>query len=210
MAQLFSVHPTHPQPRLIRQAAALIAAGGVIAYPTDSSYALGCGLSHPEAAQRILKLRNLDDDHRLTFVLADLQSLGTFARLDNWQFQVVRQGVPGPFTFIVPATREVPRRLQHAKRRTVGLRVPDHPIVRLLVAELGEPILSSTLLLPGDDEPLNDAVVIRERLQRALDAIVDGGACPAQPTTVVDLVSEPPSILREGRGDARRLGLHAP
>lgn len=207
MAQLYTVHPTHPQPRLIRKAAECLRDGGVIAYPTDSSYALGCGLGQGEAPQRIRRIRGLAEDHHLTLVLADLASLGTFTRLDTWQFRIVRQGVPGPYTFILPATREVPRRLQHPKRRTIGLRVPEHPVVMALLAELGAPILSSTLMLPGDDRPLNDAAAIRERLETALDAIVDGGACPAEPTTVVDLASDPPAITRLGRGDPARLGL---
>ena len=209
MAQLYTVHPTQPQPRLIRKAAECLREGGVIAYPTDSSYALGCGLGHTEAAHRIRQIRGVAESHHLTLVLADLASLGPFTRLDTWQFRIVRRGVPGPYTFILPATREVPRRLQHPKRRTIGLRVPDHPVVVALLAELGEPILSSTLLLPGDDRPLNDAATIRARLQEQLDAIVDGGACPGEPTTVVDLASDPPAIIRLGLGDPGRLGLVA-
>jgi tRNA threonylcarbamoyl adenosine modification protein (Sua5/YciO/YrdC/YwlC family) len=207
MAQLFTVHPTHPQLRLIRKAAECLREGGVIAYPTDSSYALGCGLGQAEAAHRIRQIRGVADDHHLTLVLTDLASLGPFTRLDTWQFRIVRLGVPGPYTFILPATREVPRRLQHPKRRTVGIRVPEHPVAIALLAELGAPILSSTLLLPGDDQPLNDATAIREHLEKQLDAIVDGGACPAEPTTVVDLASDPPVIIRLGRGDPGRLGL---
>lgn len=207
MAQLFTVHPTQPQPRLIRQAAECLREGGVIAYPTDSSYALGCALGQAEAADRIRRIRGVAEDHHLTLVVADLSALGPFARLDTWQFRIVRQGVPGPYTFILRATREVPRRLQHPKRRTIGLRVPEHPVVLALLAELGEPILSSTLLLPGDDRPLNDAATIRARLEKQLDAIVDSGACPAEPTTVVDLASDPPAITRLGRGDPLRLGL---
>ena len=209
MAQFFTVHATHPQPRLIRQAAETLRAGGVIAYPTDSSYALGCGLGHAEAAARIRRLRGVDENHHLTLVLRDLTSLGHFTRLDTWQFRLVRKGVPGPFTFILPATREVPRRLQHPRRRTVGLRVPDHPVVTALLTEFGEPILSSTLLLAGDEHPLNDAATIRERLEHSLDAIVDAGPCSAEPTTVIDLASEPPRVTRLGRGDPARLGLSA-
>lgn len=209
MAQLYTVHPTQPQPRLIRKAAQCLREGGVIAYPTDSSYALGCALGQAEAARRIRQIRGVAEDHHLTLMLADLATLGPFTRLDTWQFRIVRQGIPGPFTFILPATREVPRRLQHPKRRTVGVRVPEHPVAIALLAELGEPILSSTLLLPGDDEPLNDAMAIRQRLEKQLDAIVDGGACPAEPTTVVDLASDPPAITRLGRGDPGRLGLRA-
>lgn len=207
MAQLLVVHPTHPQPRLIRRAADCVRDGGLIAYPTDSSYALGCGLGHADAAERLRRLRDVDERHHLTLVLENLAVLGQFTRLDSWQFRIVRLGVPGPYTFILPATREVPRRLQHPKRRTIGLRVPAHPVVAALLAELGAPILSSTLLLPGDEQPLNDASVIQERIGKSLDAIVDAGPCPAEPTTVVDLASEPPQITRLGRGDPQKLGL---
>ena len=207
MAQILAVHPTNPQPRLIRRAADLIRAGGLIAYPTDSSYALGCALGDTGATQRLRRIRDVDDRHHLTLVLADLGVLGQFTRLDSWQFRIVRQGVPGPYTFILPATREVPRRLQHPRRRTIGLRVPAHPVVTALLEELGAPILSSTLLLPGDDRPLNDATTIHERIGKSIDAIVDAGACPAEPTTVVDLASDPPQITRLGRGDPQKLGL---
>jgi tRNA threonylcarbamoyl adenosine modification protein (Sua5/YciO/YrdC/YwlC family) len=209
MAQRFTVHPTHPQPRLIRQAAAVVRAGGVIAYPTDSSYALGCALGHAAAAQRIRRIRGIDEEHPLTLVLHDLAALGQFARLDNWQFRLVRQGVPGPFTFLLAASREVPRRLHPPKRNTVGFRVPAHPVVAALLEELGEPLLSSTLILAGDEGPLNDADTIRERLERSLDAIVDAGPCPAEPTTVVDLSVDPPQVTRLGRGDPAKLGLAA-
>ncbi len=207
MAQLLVVHPTHPQPRLIRRAADFVREGGLIAYPTDSSYALGCGLGHADATARIRRIRNVDERHHLTLILADLAVLGQFTRLDSWQFSIVRRGVPGPYTFILPATREVPRRLQHPKRRTIGLRVPAHPVVAALLAELGAPILSSTLLLRGDEQPLNDASQIHERIGKSLDAIVDAGPCPAEPTTVVDLASDPPQITRLGRGDPHKLGL---
>jgi tRNA threonylcarbamoyl adenosine modification protein (Sua5/YciO/YrdC/YwlC family) len=209
MAQRFTVHPTHPQPRLIRQAAEIVRGGGVIAYPTDSCYALGCRLGEAEAAQRIRRIRGVDESHHLTLVLHDLAELGQFARLDNWQFRLVRQGVPGPYTFLLPATRHVPRRLHHPKRSTVGFRVPSHPVVAALLVELGEPILSSTLMLPGDPRPLNDPDEIRERLEKSLDAIVDAGPCPGEPTTVVDLAVDPPAITRVGRGDPGRLGLAA-
>lgn len=209
MSQLFIVHPTQPQPRLIRQAAEILRSGGVIAYPTDSSYALGCRLGNREAAVRMRQIRGVDEHHHLTLVLRNLAELGHFARLDNWQFRLIRHAVPGPYTFILPATREVPRRLQHPRRSTVGVRVPDHAVVMALLGELGEPILSSTLILPGDDRPLNDAGEIRERLEKRLDAIVDAGACPAEPTTVVDLAGEPPTITRIGRGDPARFGLSA-
>lgn len=207
MARVLSIHPTHPQLRLIRHAARCLRDGGVIAYPTDSSYALGCGAGHPEASQRIRRIRGLADDHHLTLVVPGLAALGPFAHMDSWQFRIVRQGVPGPFTFILPATREVPRRLQHPRRRTIGLRVPAHPVALALLAELNEPILSSTLLLPGEDQPSNDPQTIVERLHDVVDVIIDSGACPAEPTTVVDLASEPPRIIRRGRGDPARLGL---
>lgn len=207
MAQFFQIHPVDPHPRLIRQAAAILHGGGVIAYPTDSSYALGCHLGDAIAAKRIRQIRGVGDTHHLTLVLRELSEIGHFARLDNWQFRIVRQGTPGPFTFLLPATREVPRRLQHPKRSTVGVRVPDHAVVQALLAELGEPILSSTLILPGATEPLNDAEAIRDALGRVLDLIIDAGPCPAQPTTVVDLAMDPPTVVRHGAGDLARLGL---
>ncbi len=207
MAQLFQLHPTNPQPRLIRQAAAILRGGGVIAYPTDSGYALGCQLGDAEAARRIRRIRGIGDEHHLTLVLRDLHDIGHFARLDNWQFRLVRQGTPGRYTFVLPATREVPRRLQHPKRSTVGVRVPDHPVVSALLAELGEPILSTTLILPGHREPLSDADTIRRELERVVDLVLDAGACPAAPTTVIDMAVEPPVVVRYGAGDPARLGL---
>jgi len=207
MAQYFTIHPTTPQSRLIRQAAAILRDGGVVAYPTDSSYALGAQVGNVDATDRIRRIRGLDEHHHLTLVLGSLADLGHFARLDNWQFRAVRQGVPGPFTFLLPATRDVPRRLQHPRRSTVGVRVPDHPVVQALLAELGEPILSSTLILPGDAAPLNDAAEIRDRLEKHLDAVIDAGACPAEPTTVIDLATDPPVVVRLGRGDPARVGM---
>ena len=207
MAQFFQIHPANPQPRLIRQAAAILRAGGVIAYPTDSSYALGCHIGDAAAARRIRQIRGVDEGHHLTLVLRDLSDIGHFAKLDNWQFRIVRQGTPGRYTFLLPATREVPRRLQHPKRSTVGVRVPDHAVVQALLAELGEPILSSTLMLPGGTEPLNDAETIRDALGPVLDLIIDAGACTAAPTTVVDLAVEPPVIVRLGAGEPARLGV---
>lgn len=207
MAQYFQVHPVNPQPRLIRQAAAILRDGGVIAYPTDSGYALGCRVGDAAAARRIRSIRGVDDTHHLTLVLNDLSEIGHFARLDNWQFRIVRQGTPGCYTFLLPATKEVPRRLQHPKRSTVGVRVPDHPVVRALLADVGEPILSSTLILPGVDDPLADPEAIRDALERQLDLVIDAGVCPPTPTTVVDLAVEPPVIVRLGAGDPARLGL---
>ncbi len=210
MAQLFQVHPVNPQPRLIRQAAAILRDGGVIAYPTDSSYALGCRLGDAAAAKRIRLIRGVGDAHHLTLVLRDLSGIGHFARLDNRQFRIVRQGTPGRYTFLLPATREVPRRLQHPRRSTVGVRVPDHPVVQALLAEVGEPILSSTLILPGAAAPLNDADTIRGTLEQQIDLVIDAGPCAAQPTTVVDLAVDPAVIVRLGGGDPARLGLPRP
>jgi tRNA threonylcarbamoyl adenosine modification protein (Sua5/YciO/YrdC/YwlC family) len=209
MAQYFRVHPTHPQPRLIRQAANILQAGGVIAYPTDSSYALGCRLGDYAAARRIRDIRGVDDHHHLTLVCKDLADVGKFAQLDNWQFRIVRQGIPGEFTFLLPATREVPRRLLHPKRQSIGIRVPDHPVVHALLFELNEPVLSSTLIAPGDTLPLNDPEAIRDQFEHVVDAVIDAGPCAAEPTTVIDLESQPPSIVRRGLGNLARLGLSA-
>ncbi len=207
MAQYFSVHPTHPQPRLIKQAAAILRQGGVIAYPTDSSYALGCLPGDGSAVARVRAIRGVDDQHHLTLVCRDLADAGHFAHLDNWQFRIVRQGVPGAFTFLLPATREVPRRLQHPKRSTIGIRVPDHPVVRVLLAELNEPILSTTLIMPGETAPLNVPDEIRDRLEARVDLVIDAGPCSAVPTTMIDLAAEPAVIVRRGGGDPARLGL---
>jgi len=207
MARHFAVHPDDPQPRLIRQAAEILRDGGVIAYPTDSSYALGCHIGDADAAKRIRRIRGLGDDHLLTLVLRDLSEIGHFARLDNWQFRIIRRGTPGSFTFVLRATREVPRRLQHPKRSTVGVRVPGNAVARALLAELGEPILSSTLILPDETEPLNDAEAIRDAIGAQLDLVIDAGACPAEPTTVIDLSNPPPVIVRRGGGDPSWLGL---
>ena len=207
MAQYFSIHPIDPQPRLIRQAAAIVRGGGVIAYPTDSSYALGCRLDDAPAAKRIRALRHVDDKHHLTLMRRDLAELGRYAQLDNWQFRIVKEGVPGSFTFLLPASREVPRRLKHPRRRTVGIRVPDHAVVRALLGELGEPLLSSTLIPPGASQPLNDPAAIRAQYESVLDLIIDSGACHLEPTTVVDLAISPPAVIRYGRGDPAQLGL---
>jgi tRNA threonylcarbamoyl adenosine modification protein (Sua5/YciO/YrdC/YwlC family) len=207
MAQFFSIHPVSPQHRLIAQAATIVRAGGVIAYPTDSSYALGCHVGDAAAVQRIREIRGVDDKHHLTLVCRDLAEIGRYAMLDNWQFRIVKQGIPGSYTFLLPATREVPRRLKHPKRSTIGVRVPDHPVAQALLAELGEPLLSSTLIPAGESESLNDPEEIRQRYNPALDLIIDSGACHRKPTTVVDLAVSPPIIVRGGRGDPARLGL---
>jgi tRNA threonylcarbamoyl adenosine modification protein (Sua5/YciO/YrdC/YwlC family) len=207
MPRQFAIHPTNPQARLIRQAADVLRAGGVIAYPTDSSYALGCRVGEADAARRIRQLRGVGERHYLTLVLRDLSEIGRFARLDNWQFRIIRRGTPGSYTFVVPATREVPRRLQHPRRSTVGVRVPGNPVVQALLGELAEPILSSTLILPGEVEPLNDPEAIRTGLGERIDLVIDAGPCPAQPTTVIDLSNPPAVIVRRGAGDLARLGL---
>src|SRR5437016_4162709 len=187
MAQYFSIHPVNPQPRLIRQAAAIVRAGGLIAYPTDSSYALGCQVGNADAAERLRDLRKIDDKHHLTLVCRDLAEVGHYAQLDNWQFRIVKQGVPGSYTFLLPATRDVPRRLKHPRRSTIGVRVPDHAVVRALLAELDEPLLSSTLIPPGASAPLNDPAEIRVQYEQVVDLIIDSGACHLEPTTIVDL-----------------------
>ena len=207
MSQRFSVHPTHPQPRLIRQAAALLRAGGVIVYPTDSCYALGCALDAFDAVERIRAIRGIDARHHLTLVCHDLAAVGRYARLDNWQFRVLRQGVPGAYTFLLPATREVPRRLKHPRRSTIGVRVPAHPVASALVAELGTPVLSSSLILPGDDAPLNEAEAIVAAVGTRVDAFVDAGPCAGEASTIVDLVTPPGEVVRRGRGDPAALGL---
>jgi tRNA threonylcarbamoyl adenosine modification protein (Sua5/YciO/YrdC/YwlC family) len=200
LAQFFTIHPENPQPRLIRQAAEIVRAGGVIVYPTDSCYALGCHLGDKEAVERIRNIRRLSPQHHFALVCRDLAELGVYARVDNSQFRLLKATTPGSYTFILQATREVPRRLQHPRRKTIGLRVPDHEIVRALLKELNEPLLSSTLLLPGDDEPLNDAHEIRRRLEQHVELVIDGGSCGIEPTTVVNLTGDVPLVVRAGRG----------
>lgn len=200
MAEYLEIHPKNPQARLIRQAADIVREGGVIAYPTDSCYALGCHVGDADALERIRRIRQADKNHHFTLVCRDLSEIARYARVDTPVFRLLKAHTPGPFTFLLPATRETPKRLQHPKRRTIGIRVPEHPVPHLLLAELGEPLMSSTLLMPGDDTPLTDAGEIRERLDGALDAILDGGHCGIEPTTVVDLAVSPPVILRQGKG----------
>lgn len=207
MAQYFEVHPANPQPRLLRQAAQLLRGGGVLAVPTDSSYALVCHLDDKAAAEQLRRIRQVDDKHHLTLLCRDLSELARFARVDNRQFRLLKAATPGPYTFILEATKEVPRRLSHPSRRTIGLRVPEHRVTEALLAELGEPLLATTLIPPGETEALNDAQEIRERFEKLLAAVVDAGACPLQPTTVVDLSSGEPVLVRQGRGDPALLGL---
>jgi len=200
MSQYFDLHRQNPQLRLIRRAAEIVRAGGVIAYPTDSCYALGCQIGDAVALERLRRIRGADRNHHFTLVCRDLREIGHYARIDTWQFRLLKAATPGPFTFLLPATRETPRRLQHPKRRTIGIRVPDHIVPRMLLTELGEPLMSSTLLLPGDELPLTDGAEIRARLEHQLDAILDGGHCGIEPTTVVDLAVSPPVLVRQGRG----------
>ena len=201
MAKYFDVHPVDPQPRAIAQAVQILRDGGLIAYPTDSCFALGCSLDNPEGKDRILRIRGLDERHHFTLVCADFAQLGQFAQLDNSVFRAVKAHTPGPYTFILPATREVPRRLLHPKKRTVGVRIPDHPVVRGLLRALGEPILSSTLLLPGDEEPMTDGWQIKDRLDHVIDAVIDSGESGLEPTTVVDFSDGYPEVARIGAGD---------
>jgi tRNA threonylcarbamoyl adenosine modification protein (Sua5/YciO/YrdC/YwlC family) len=200
LAEYLELHPVDPQLRLIRRAAEVLRGGGLIAYPTDSCYALGWHLGDSAALERVRRIRRADKHHNFTLVCADLAQVGHFARLETWQFRMLRSCLPGPYTFLLPATRETPRRLQHAKRRTIGVRIPAHPVPRLLLAELGEPLMSSTLLVGGDELPLTSARQIRERLEHEVDAILDGGDCGIEPTTVVDLSVTPPVIVRQGKG----------
>lgn len=200
MSQYFEIHPTHPQARLIRQAAEIVKQGGVIAYPTDSSYAFGCHLGDKSALERIRALRALSRRHLLTLMCRDLSVIATYARVDNAQYRALRHATPGPFTFILQATREVPKRLLQDRRKTLGLRIPDNPIVQALLAELGEPMLSTSAIMPAESLPLVNPLDIRERLQKQLDLVIDGGDGGVQPSTVVDLTLSPPGVLREGLG----------
>ncbi|MCE2914322.1 MAG: threonylcarbamoyl-AMP synthase [Rubrivivax sp.] len=207
MSQFFDVHPTHPQLRLLKQAAQILHGGGVAAIPTDSSYALVCRLDDKAAVEQLRRIREVDERHHLTLLCRDLSELASYARVDNRQYRLLKLGTPGPYTFILEATKEVPRRVSHPSRRTIGLRVPDHPTTQALLTEFGPPLLATTLIPPGESEPLNDADEIRERFGKQLSAIVAAGACPMQPTTVVDLSGEEPVLIRQGRGELGRLGL---
>ncbi len=201
MAQYFNIHPDNPQGRLIKQAVGIINKGGVIAYPTDSSYALGCHIGDKEAMGRILRIRRIKDDHNFTLVCSDLSELSLYAKVDNNVYRLLKRFTPGPYTFILAATRETPRRLQNPKRRSIGIRVPDYPIVSAMLTQLGEPIMSTTLILPDQKLPLNDAQIIRDELEHEVDLIIDGGACDMEPTSVVSFMETPPQILRAGKGD---------
>ena len=206
MAQFFSVHPDNPQPRLIRRAAEIVRTGGVIVYPTDSCYALGCRLGDKAAMERLRAIRQVGERHHFTLVCRDLAELAVYARVDNRQFRLLKRATPGSYTFILKATREVPKRLLHPSGKTIGLRVPDHRVVQALLVELGEPLLSSTLLLPKDELPLNDAREIRDRLEHKVDLVLDSGSCGITPTTVVDFTGEVPVITRQGKGSTQPFG----
>ena len=209
MSQYFEGHPTHPQQRLLKQAAQILHNGGVAAIPTDSSYALVCHLDDKAAAEQLRRIRGVDHHHHLTLLCRDLSELASYARVDNKQYRLLKAATPGPFTFILDATKEVPRRLSHPSRRTIGLRVPDHPVTGALLDILGQPLIATTLIAPNESEPMNDPALIRERFEKVVQAIVDAGACPRRPTTVVDLSGPGPVLVRLGRGDPALLGLTA-
>ena len=206
MSQFFQIHPDNPQHRLIKQAVQIVDAGGIIALPTDSSYALVCHLDDKNAVERLRRIREIDDKHHLTLLCRDLSDIANYAKVDNRQYRLLKSATPGPYTFILEATKEVPRRLSHPSRKTIGLRVPQHAIAQALLEELGQPLIGTTLMLPGEALPLNDPEEIREYLEKQLDCVIDGGGCSLEPTTVVDLTGSEPVVLREGRGS---IGLFA-
>ncbi len=207
MPQLFEVHAENPQPRLLKQAVALLEKGEVLAVPTDSSYALVCHVDDKAAADKLRRIRGVDDKHHLTLLCRDLSELANYARVDNQQFRLIKSATPGPYTFILEASKEVPRRLSHPSRKTIGLRVPDHKVLQALLALHDGPLLATTLIAPGETEPFNDAQEIREHYKKQIAAVIDSGACALEPTTVVDLTSGEPVVVREGRGDLATLGL---
>ena len=203
MSQFFQIHTGNPQPRLISQAVAIVRSGGLIIYPTDSCYALGCHIGDKSAMERIRRVRDVDERHNFTLVCRDLSEIANYARVDNSAYRLLKSLTPGPYTFILKATREVPRRLQNPRRKTIGLRVPDNSIARALLESLGEPLISSTLILPGDDIPMTDPDEIRDQLGSHVELVIDGGNCGLEPTTVLDLTEETPRVMRQGRGEVR-------
>ncbi len=207
MAQYFEIHPETPQPRLVKQAVQLIQKGGVLAVPTDTSYALVCHLDDKNAVDQVRRIRQMDDKHLLTLLCRDLSELSTYAMVDNRQFRLVKLGSPGAFTFILEATKEVPRRLSHPSRRTIGLRVPDHPVMQALLEELGQPVLATTFIPPGETDALNDPDEIRARFEKQLAGVISAPGCPGQPSTIIDLTGDEPTVVRPGRGDPAKLGL---
>lgn len=207
MSQFFRIHPDNPQLRLIKQAAQIIHGGGIVALPTDSCYALVCHLDDKSAVERLRRIRAVDEKHHLTLLCRDLSEIAQYARVDNRQYRLLKAVTPGPYTVILEATKEVPRRLSHPSRKTIGLRVPENRIVHALLEELGQPLLGTTLILPGEDDPLTDPDVIQEHLARQIELVIDGGACSFEPTTMIDLTGDEPLLLRQGRGDAAVFGL---
>lgn len=207
MPQFFEVHPENPQPRLLKQAVALLEKGDVVAVPTDSSYALVCHLDDKSAVDKLRRIRGVDDKHHLTLLCKDLSELANYAKVDNQQFRLIKSATPGPYTFILEASKEVPRRLSHPSRKTIGLRVPEHKVLQALLAMHTEPLLATTLIAPGETEPLNDAQEIRERYKKQIAAVIDAGACAREPTTVVDLTGPEPVLVRQGRGSLSTIGL---
>ena len=207
MAQFFSVHPDNPQARLLKQAVQLLNQGQVLAVPTDSRYALVCHVDDKSAVEQLRRIRGIDEKHHLTLLCRDLSELANYARVDNRQFRLIKQATPGPFTFILEATKEVPRRLSHPQRKTLGLRVPDHKVLQQLLELHGAPLIAATLILPGESDPLNEPELIRERLEHQVGAVIDAGACMLAPTTVVDMSGDEPALLRRGQGDPAVLGL---
>jgi len=209
VAQYFAIHATHPQARLVRKAAEIVRGGGLIAYPTDSCYALGCRLGDAKALERLRRVRGMDDKHHLTLMCRDLSEIAAYAIVDNVRYRLLKAATPGSYTFILRATREVPRRLMHPKRKTIGVRVPAHAVAHALLAELNEPMLSATLSLPGEATPPSDVGEIRERLERVLDLVIDSGPCGVEPTTVIDLTADEPVVVRKGRGSLEAIGVPA-
>ncbi|MBK7316003.1 L-threonylcarbamoyladenylate synthase [Candidatus Aalborgicola defluviihabitans] len=207
MAQYFEVHPHNPQPRLLKQAVALLQQGGVLAVPTDSSYALVCHLDDKTAVDAMRRIRGVDDKHHLTLLCRDLSELASYARVDNAQYRLLKSATPGPYTFILEASKEVPRRVSHPSRKTIGLRVPEHTTLQELLALHGSALLATTLIAPGETDPMNDASEIRNRFEKVIAGVIDAGACPLEPTTVIDLTGPEPQLIRQGRGELARLGL---
>jgi tRNA threonylcarbamoyl adenosine modification protein (Sua5/YciO/YrdC/YwlC family) len=207
MSQFFQIHPDNPQLRLIKQAAQIIHGGGIVALPTDSCYALVCHLDDKEAVTRLRRIREVDDKHHLTLLCRDLSEISLYARIDNRQYRMLKAATPGPYTFILEATKEVPRRVSHPSRKTIGLRVPENPIAHALLEELKQPLLGTTLILPNEELPLTDPELIRERLERQIELVIDGGACSLEPTSVIDLSGDEPELVRQGRGDVGLFGL---
>ncbi|MEC4722390.1 L-threonylcarbamoyladenylate synthase [Noviherbaspirillum sp. CPCC 100848] len=207
MSQFFQIHPENPQLRLIKQAVQIIHGGGIVALPTDSCYALVCQLDNKGAVDRLRRIRGVDDKHHLTLLCRDLSEIALYARVDNRQYRMLKSATPGPFTVILEATKEVPRRLSHPSRKTIGLRVPENAIAHAVLEELGQPLLGTTLILPDDEDPLTDPDEVRNRLERQVELVIDGGACSLEPTTVIDLTDEEPQLIRQGRGDPAVFGL---